>query len=166
MVLSLFHTDMAKDVWKVLHKLKYQTRVLKTYIKHKKSYHPANMPIISQCQLGAWFFKDPTVLQSFIFPGDPRTAKDEYIKSRRNWSFVEAPPAPKDIQGKKVLLCPQDPNIVKEALDQVIPNFKDGSCAFFGGEGQGWGLMAALGSNINQLATEQDARHFDYIVTK
>jgi hypothetical protein len=166
MALSLFHSDMSKDVWKVFQRLKYKVRVLQTYIKHKKSFHPAHMPIISQCQLGAWFFKDAAVLSRFVFAGDPQTAKEDYIQARQNWSFVEIPQAQKDIAGKKVLECPQDPNIVKAALDQVLPNFKEGSCAGFFGEGQGWGLVAAMGSNINQLATEKDPRHFEAIINK
>jgi hypothetical protein len=166
MALSLFHSDMSKDVWKVFQRLKYKVRVLQTYIKNKKSFHPSQMPYISQCQLGAYFFKDPAVLQRFIFPGDPKTAKEEYIQGRQNWSFVDVPHGEKDISGKKVLNCPQDPKIVKDALDQMLPNFKEGSCALFAGEGQGWGLMAAMGLSINQLATEKDPRHFEAIINK
>jgi hypothetical protein len=166
MALTLFHTDMSRDVWKVFRRLKYKVRVIQAYIKPKKSFHPAHMPIISQWQPGAWFFKDPAVLQSFVFPGDPQTAKEEYVQGRKNWTMVDVPHASKDIQGQKVLSCPQDPAIVKAGLDQMLPFFKEGSCALFAGEGQGWGLVAAMGTSINQLATEKDARHFDAIVTR
>jgi hypothetical protein len=157
---------MSKDLWKVLKQLKYSTRVFRMYIKDKKTFHPARMPYVSQWTMGALFFKNPDVLRGFQFPGDMKADPKEYIEARRNWRFVEMPRGAKDQQGKKVLECPQDPEIVREPLRQVVHHFGPRSCAAALGDGQGWGAIAALSFPINCLMTERNPKHWDASVTR
>jgi hypothetical protein len=168
MISALFHVDMSRDLWKVLKHLKYQQRVFRMYIKDKKTFHPARNPFVSQWTLGAYFFKNPEVLRGFEFPAvDPTNVfKEETIEARRNWRFVAMPRGEKDEQGKKVLECPQDPDIPREGLRQVVKHFGPRSCYAALGDGQGYGAIAALGFPINVLITERNARHWEALVNR
>jgi hypothetical protein len=166
---ALFHTDMSRDLWKVLKALKYQQRVFRLYIKDKKQFRSAHNPYSSQWTMGAFFFKNPEVLRGFEFPQETnvdKQAKKEALEARRNWRFVKMPRGEKDQQGKKVLMCPQDPDIVREALRQVLKHFGPRSCSAHLGDGQGYGAIAALGFPINALVTERNPKHFEAITTR